>query len=128
VTSNRRIRGLGELRSGEQVILKRAANRTVGSLAVGGRLFLTTERLVFVPHAFERLLGRSSAWIELPAIAEVGAEPRTGGLFDGGLRSRLRVARDTGEKELFVVGDIGELVESISEAARGARRSSESPT
>jgi hypothetical protein len=106
------------LEAGESLIWSRRANHTQGpARAVGGRLFLTDRRIVFVPHAFDRdLWGR--AWsCPLSEIAEVGEEPRTWGLFDGGMRRRLRVTPNRGDKALFVVNKLRDAVQQIRAAA-----------
>ena len=69
------------------------ANHTRGQLAVGGRLSLLDDRLVFVPNWVERVLRRPDWTCELAAITGVGVADRGLSPFSGALRQRL-VVRD----------------------------------
>jgi hypothetical protein len=61
--------------------------------------------------------------VALVEIVEVGVEPRSGNLFDGGLRSRLRVVLADGQRHLFVVNGVRKVVAELQGAVDAARRS-----
>lgn len=89
--------------------------------AVGGKLFVTDRRLVFVPHRVDAVLGGTPVRVDLDAIATVTTESRGGRgivdtLFGGGLRERLRVETVDDAVELFVVSDLPAVVETIEDA------------
>jgi hypothetical protein len=92
------------------------ANQSQGARAVGGRLALTTHRLVFEPHAFDAATGGRTWAVPLAAIAEAGEEPRTWHPFDGGMRRRLRVTPRDGQKALFVVPRLADAVAAVRAA------------
>ncbi|WP_299299071.1 hypothetical protein [uncultured Brachybacterium sp.] len=58
------------LAAGESLVRSGGANMQRGAETAGGKLFLTTERLVFVGHAFNVRSGPSE--VPLALIAEVG--------------------------------------------------------
>ena len=80
----------------ESIVWQKAANRQQSELrAVGGRLFLTTRRLVFQPNRFDSRT-RGEAWaIDIQDISEVAVQGReTTTPFLGKaakLRRRLRI-------------------------------------
>ncbi|MGH2985695.1 MAG: hypothetical protein ACRDLO_03275 [Solirubrobacterales bacterium] len=106
------------LNPGERLEWSKAANRFQGSRAVGGRLALTDQRLVFASNRLDALL-RGRRWaMPLEQIRSVGVEPRGGGnksLFGGNLRNRLRIRSGDGE-ELFVINDLDDLLGRLAEA------------
>jgi len=109
-----------ELRDSESLISRSRANRTVGRRSLGGRLYLTDQRLVFEPHLIDRLVSRGRVLdVVLTNVAAVDVAPRGAGLFDGGLfRERLRVQLTDGADELFVVSSPNDLARGIAEAAK----------
>ena len=60
--------------------------------------------------------------VALTDVVEVGAEPRSGNPFDGGLRTRLRVVLADGQRHLFVVSGLKGVIAALSEAVDAARR------
>lgn len=57
-----------ELNETESTIYSDGANLFRGVLAVGGKLILTNERLIFLPHNFNLGLGGQDEYIELANI------------------------------------------------------------
>lgn len=103
-----------ELQDAEEVKWSGAANHTRGRTAVGGRLDLTTERIIFTPNRFESLLGRRAWTRPLSEIVDVALQgPRPSQAIGGGLRTRVEVAWNDGSAELFVVGRPDECVARI---------------
>jgi hypothetical protein len=103
----------------ERLLYKRAANRSFGNRAIGGRLFVTTRRVIFAPNVFDRLL-RAKVWsCPITAVESVGTSGRT--LEDplsGGARRRLRLSLSGNQQELFVVNNVVTVVEAIKDAMR----------
>lgn len=116
-----------DLDEGEELRISLAANRTQnGRRAVGGKLFVTSNRLAFRPHDFDAALCGRSATVPLSDVASVGVEPATrdvatalrnplATLFGGALTDRLRIETTDGREELFVVGDERGLVDRIAD-------------
>ena len=101
----------------ETVLWKRAANRTQSDRrAVGGRLFLTTSRLLFEPNRLDAVTGGENWSAPLASIRSVGIEPRDGNRLSGGLRARLRLDLADGDTELFVVNHVDDVVNVIKKA------------
>ncbi|MEV6358920.1 hypothetical protein [Nocardia asteroides] len=107
--------GNPELGASEKVVWQQLANRTQGSRAVGGRLYLTDTRLLFVPNHLDALTGGKRWEVSLTHLRAVGKQDPDGGLFSGGLRTRLRLDTDAGT-ELFVVGEIDEVIATLDAA------------
>lgn len=113
-----------ELASGESIVRSWKANRTSSKArAQGGQLHLTDRRLVFRPHAFDRLL-RGREWnVTLDRVVGVEIEPRSGNPLSGGLRDRLRIEDVDGDVQLFVVNKLDSVVDEIRQATQGPARS-----
>ncbi len=96
-------------------IVKRglAANRDQNGRAVGGRLFVTDKRLLFQPNRIDSVTGGKAWTCDLGEIAAVGASPRDGRPFSGGLRTRLRVETKDGDVERFVMNHLGEVIDEL---------------
>jgi hypothetical protein len=95
------------------------ANHTRGQMAVGGRLWLTTSRLVFVPNVFERGVMRRSEWsCRLADVTDVGVASRGIHPFNGAWRRRLVVHHSDGAG-LFVVNHVEDVVGVIRQALTG---------
>lgn len=103
------------LRHDEIVQDKWGANHTRGNLAVGGRLWLTTQRLIFVPNWFERLLRRSRWECELRDVEEVSTAPRGSHPWSGAWRRRLLV-RHSDLVEMFVVNRVERIADAITDS------------
>ncbi|MEV6059857.1 hypothetical protein AB0L62_07615 [Nocardia asteroides] len=107
--------GNPELGASEKVVWQQLANRTQGSRAVGGRLYLTDTRLLFVPNHLDALTGGKRWEVSLNQVRALGRQSPDGKLFSGGLRTRLLVDTDTGT-ELFVVGQLDEVIAILETA------------
>lgn len=96
---------MARLHDGEIPEWRRAANRQQRRRAVGGRLLLTSERLIFTSNRLDRLTGGSDWSVDRDDVTavDVAAPTLENGPFSGGLRSRLRLTLIGGTEELFVV-------------------------
>lgn len=103
-----------QLSEGEHVVDAWLANRTQNQArAVGGRLTLTNQRLVFTPHALELALGGRHWESPLDLIRNVSISPHRrvmAELFSGGWRRRLAIESVDDSVELYVVNRAEELV------------------
>jgi hypothetical protein len=86
----------------------------------GGRLFITNERLVFIPVALSQANGACRAEFELRNVVAAEVAPRGTGPGMGSLRRRLRVCTVFGHVEYFVVWRPKKLAGLINEVLQGA--------
>lgn len=101
-----------ELLSGEAVEWSARANMIQQRVrAVGGRLYLTDRRLVFARNKAESHLGGKEWSADLGELAS--ASP-------GGRRS-IRVERNDGRVERFIIGSPHKSAETVDRAIRGFR-------
>jgi GRAM domain len=101
---------------GETLLESIGANRTQGGRAVGGHLYLTNHRLVFLPHRFDAATGGHPWEVSLRAVSLADLAPRGSNLFDGSMRRRLRVMTADDGAEHFVVSKPGEVASRIERA------------
>lgn len=107
-----------QLLTGEQVRHSWNANlRQSKARAVGGKLFATTHRLVFLPHKLDAITGGHRWTAELGQVVYVGPVDAGGDFFSGGLRNRMQISTANGASTLFVINGmprvINELVASL---------------
>lgn len=94
-----------ELNEGENVVWEARANHVRRSVAVGGVLAVTDQRLFFQPNRIERWFGRKSWTCPRGSVVGVEAIDRNWkAVLGGGVRRRLAVHTTTGV-EVFVVND-----------------------
>ena len=87
-----------EALSGETEVWSCLANRTQNSWrAVGGKLFLTNQRMMFCPHHFDHFFGGQKWVVSLEDIEGFGEEPPNLEPFSGGLRTRLKISLHSGK-------------------------------
>ena len=89
---------------------------------MGGKLYLTTQRLLFVPHFLDRLLAGRAWSASLSDIADVGTSPRgefKTGPFSGSIRERLKVELRDGGVNLFVIKPPDEAAHRVRAALPG---------
>jgi hypothetical protein len=114
-----------ELFAGEDVRWRRYASREQTALSqVGGRLFVTVTRMLFVPNRMDMATGGSEWECALSDVSAVSVEPARLAVpflgHAGKLRRRLRVELAGGDVELFVVNHVDEAAEALREAIAGA--------
>jgi hypothetical protein len=100
---------------GEYVEMSFLANRTQSSnRAVGGKLFITNQRIIFLPHLCDHLSGGKIFQASFAEINEISRLPAGGDLFGGGLRDRLKIGLTT-YAELFVVNKLDHVIEVLTQ-------------
>ncbi len=100
----------------ERLLFEIPANRSQGRRAVGGKLFGTEKRIVFVPNRLDALLGGTAAEIPVAAVAAVtDSTPRytISEVFSGAFRSRLSIRTNDHQIHLFVVEQLRERIELV---------------
>lgn len=110
------------LTESETVTWKQLANRSQSNKrAVGGCLHLTPSRLIFEPTHLDSLTGGRSWSTPLTTISTIGIEPRTGQVFNGGMRDRLRLDLTDGSVEFFVLNNLDEALPVLRDAVASTR-------
>jgi hypothetical protein len=113
-------RGL-ELRAREYEVGAFLANHVQGIQGYGGRLCVTSERLVFIPFAASRANGGSPSELDLRQVLAAEVAPRFSGPGGpGSLRRRLRVRTLSGDAEYFVVWRPRKLADLINGLVTGS--------
>ena len=95
-----------ELAEGEEVICSFPANHTQGKRAVGGKLFVTNQRVAFTPNRMEikmRGRGMEMALSDITSIGTVKPRIRITEIFSGAWRTRLSISRRCDDDAYFVV-------------------------
>jgi len=111
----------------EDVLWTRGANREQSPLRyTGGRLLLTSNRLIFQPNRLDALT-RGLPWsADLASVAKVGVEPRGPTVPFLGLtaryRNRLRVELQDGQVEVFVINHLATVVPLLTAALNEHRQ------
>ena len=102
----------------EETVLERwGANHTQSSRrAVGGHLYLTTQRVIFEPHGLDAALEGSYWWAMLDRISDVGRQKRDFSQpLGGSFRDRLKIVLNDGTEELFVLNKLDTIIERIGD-------------
>lgn len=104
----------------ERVLARWMAGRTQSSLRlVGGHLYLTTRRLLFVPNAIERSLVGNAWQGDLTTVVDAGKQKRDlSQLLGGSIRDRLWVEFDDLAIERFRVKHLDEVLAQVRAAAQ----------
>ena len=90
----------------ELIVYSDIANHLKNFEAVGGTLYLTSKRLIFISHRFN--IQNHSLYINLEDITPEGKSPGFG--IDG---SRLLITRANGKKEKFVLRKVEKWLEVL---------------
>jgi hypothetical protein len=103
----------------EQIAWKLPLGMTLGGTVVGGNLYLTGSRLLFVPNKLN-LRTRNPRSIPLSEIVSIGKQKRSWTPYNGGMRIRLRVDLRGGPPVLFVLPansrlSLDDVIEQLSE-------------
>jgi hypothetical protein len=104
------------LRSGENIEWRKGANRYQKSgRPVGGRLVLTSMRLIFQPHRLDAALRGQSWEVKLNHIASVGRAPAQVG--PSSVRDTLWIGVSEEDNEYFIVNKLHSTIEDLRRAA-----------
>jgi hypothetical protein len=90
--------------------------------AVGGKIVLGKNSLVFEPNKLDELTGGEEIELAYNDIREVGTKGRfeeslKDTLYGGGLRKRLRIETNDGEEFWFVVSNLSDVVDTVDRYA-----------
>lgn len=111
-----------DLRPGETVLRRSAADLRNGWLARHGRLCVTEERMLFLPTPLDRLLGAKRREASLGEISQVERYPSSPDQpAPGARRPRMRVHTAACVYE-FVVGDVDTWIDSLERVYQLRRR------
>jgi hypothetical protein len=102
------------LREGERVLASLVADHIQGGRPIDGRLYLTSQRLMFMPQGAGIVRGGKSSSIPWSAVATSDVAER--GWGEASTRRRLRVTRVSGEVELYVVWRPVKAARQVDEA------------
>lgn len=89
---------------------------------LGGKLYVTSERILFCPHLIDAFFGGARAMILLEDVEGVDlVDPSTEGtgeegVVGGGTQKRIRVRVRNGEDSYFVVNDLDGAAAVIEES------------
>lgn len=108
-------------RAGEYEVGRFFANHVQGDHAYGGRLFVTNERLVFVPVAGSQSRGASRSELDLKQVLVAEVASRGSGPSVGALRRRLKVCTFSDCAEYFIVWRPKKLASTINGILEGNR-------
>lgn len=107
------------LNDSEMVELAYPANHTQNNWrAVGGKLFITNQRILFVPNKIDDKLGGEPVEIthdQVSAFFVKGKSISIKELFSGGLVDRLGIRLADGTEHSFVVNNLSETRSDIEE-------------
>jgi hypothetical protein len=97
-----------------------------GRHTVSGSLFVTDRSVIFQPN---RVNTSKNDPMAFPIDAIVGVErvERTGTLYDGGMRRRLRIVTADGTRTMFIVRDLDGVISRLSNAVAARRPGAQSP-
>jgi hypothetical protein len=110
------------LRPGETVLWEALANHVRHGIAVGGKLAVTDQRLLFQPNRIDKATGRKAWDCPRAAISGVDELPRRPlAILGGGIRQRLAIQTDDGP-EVFVINHLDRQVPELRKLLAVARR------
>lgn len=112
------------------------ANSVQNSIAIGGKLAIVDDSLVFLPHGLERMFddvfgalkgtpldvfvmreapaqGRLIKLSDIASVGKLERELSLAALGAGGLRERLKIVKKDGTEEVFVVNNLQKVIEHI---------------
>jgi hypothetical protein len=104
-----------KLHAGERILWRSPAAISLRT-AVGGTLYITTARLLFVPNRLNFRRNRQSHDWSLVQVAEIGVRDRDFTPYTGGMHRRLQVTLKSGEQILFVTKALDQAVREIRTA------------
>ena len=107
------------LEAGERVAARYLTNHIRNGRPYDGCLYVTTQRLAYVPWPAAGTRGATPFSIPLAEVSGADVAPRGTNWRDGSWRRRLRVTRSSGDAELFVVWHARKTADLIEQARQG---------
>ena len=110
-----------DLLDGEEVVLSYPSNHSQGKRAVGGKLFLTNQRVAFAPNRFDANQGGLAFDIPLSRITSIATDSpriRLSEIYSGALRTRLAIHGGIDQVNFFVVSHPDIVVSQITMALK----------
>ncbi len=114
-------------RAGERLVGRYPTNHLQEGRGRGGRLLLTSERLIFTPAGASASNGARAWQVDLQEILRADVASRGSNPFDGSLRRRLQVTDADGHTDYFVVWHPSKLAGIVNDLRIAAGRSSDMP-
>lgn len=107
------------LLAGERVSARLVTNHIRDGRSFEGYLYVTTQRLVYIPWPAAEARGATPFSIPLAEVSGADVAPRGTNWRDGSWRQRLRVTISSGDAELFVVWRAQRAADLIEQARQG---------
>jgi len=101
----------------ESLLFEVPANYTQGKRAVGGKLFGTTQRLMFVPNRMDGRLGGRIVTIprdDISSVTKADATWTITEIFSGAIVPRMSVLLHDGTQYMFVVNSIDANIATVN--------------
>jgi hypothetical protein len=111
-----------ELPDGDKVLWEGSGDKIRGRTAFRGRLYVTTKYLIWTPVALFKSYGPEVEKISLSEIKDAKKTPPNGlldAMFAGGAQYRLKIVKEDGTTDLWVVDDVDEVGRKIMEIKYG---------
>ena len=110
----------------EKIILAYPANHTQGYRAVGGKLFVTDQRLFFAPNRIDANLRGAPVNLPRASVVKIGTTKPHYSLFQvfsGAWRTRLQLHTKDGSRYCFVVNDLDNVLTQMESELFGDSQS-----
>ncbi|MEO0415642.1 MAG: hypothetical protein AAF226_11895 [Verrucomicrobiota bacterium] len=104
------------LADGEEVQLELLANHSLGKRAVGGKLVITSMRIVFLPNRLDAATGGQRLEITRDQVESVGVQTKDMAIseaFSGAWRDRLAIYGKSDPFGFFVVNNAQKAVDEL---------------
>ena len=111
--------GLALINYGDNEVRLWLANHSLGKPAVGGKLFVTNKRIVFIPNRLDSVTGGKRLEIaasEVTNIGEITKDLAATEAFSGAWRNRLMIEGSSGVFGYFVVNQLPKVIADLNSA------------
>ena len=108
-----------QLFDGEKIIFSCPSNHTQGKRAVGGKLFVTNQRIAFIPNRLDANMGGMALEVPVSEITSIGTDKphfTITEIFSGAWRTRLAIHSSDRAPQYFVVNDPAVIASKIKTA------------
>lgn len=100
----------------ENILLSYPANNTQGKRAVGGKLFVTSNRLIFIPNRIDAFFRGKSWATNIHNVVDVGYDKpdfSIMNIFSGAWRDRLKISLVDEKPQFFVVNNLISVINKL---------------